>query len=287
MGRDVTFDYSIGNLITERFDDSNFASRGWYDLGGSFVLDSSNPHSGSNSLRFTYQMGNSLPDTGWSGRIKFVAVTQLYIEFWARYSTNWVGSGQTAQPHEWQFLTNLDGDFQGPANSHLSMLIEHNYQSGLVGRVGAQDHDNIDQSEIGNDITGTTELRGAHGCNGFLETTHTGSDCFDQGGGDFTNARRWDDSGVTISDANKDNWNKIGVFIKLNSISGGIGQEDGEIKYWLNGSSVMNHQGVVIRTGEHANMKFDQLLLLPFIGAGAPVTQSVWFDDLIIQDREP
>ena len=274
-------------LLIETFEDSSFAARGWYDIGGTFVLDSSNPHSGTNSVRFTWSAGNALPDNGWAGRIKFTATDQVYLEYWVRYSSNYAGSGQTFHPHEWHLMTDEDSDFVGPVGTRLTVYAETQYQGGIVARIAAGDNANVDQANIGVDLTGVTENRAANGCNGFLETSHTSTSCFDSGGGVFTHDRVWDDPGVSISDAEKTNWHRMGLFVKLNSVVGGIGQQDGVIQQTVDGVTTMDHRGVVIRTGQFPDMKFDQLLVAPFIGNGAPATQSVWYDDLTIRTNPP
>ena len=44
----------------------------------------------------------------------------------------------------------------------------------------------------------------------------------------------------------------------------------------------MEHTGVLFRTGEHPTMRFNQVFIGPYIGAGSPVTQTIWYDDLIV-----
>lgn len=274
-------------LFAESFEDSAFASRGWYDMGGVMaVLDPVNPHSGANAARFTWQSGQALPELGWRGRIKFTPTDQVYIEYWVRYSPNYIGSGQNFHPHEWIFFTNEDGDFVAPADTHLSSYVETQYDTNgnrLVQLAG--DALNIDQAQIGVDLTQVTELRGAHGCNGLLESTQSTLDCFDRGD-QFVNGRAWK-SGVVITDAIKTNWNKIGAFFKLNTLTGGKANLDGIQQMWLNDVLTLDFQGIVQRTGEFPNMLYQQLALVPFIGSGSPAVQSIYYDDLLIATQKP
>ena len=275
-------------FITETFEDSNFTSRGWYDMGGSPVIDPVNPHSGFGCVRFTWSPGNSLPDTGWAARRLFTPTDRVYIEYWVRFSSNWSGSGLVFNPHEWQIVTTEDSAFVGPASTRLTALVQSNYQSGIVGHILATDQVNIDNSNIGVDRTGVTEVRATQGCNGFLETTHTKTSCFDGGGGIFQNSREWHDTTVSISDAEKTNWHKVGAYFQLNTVSGGIGQQDGIIRYWVDDVLKMSHTGVVLRTGQYPNMLFNQLLMIPSMGSGgSPSTQSVWYDDLTVDANPP
>lgn len=272
-------------LLTETFEDTSFASRGWYD-GANFDLDFSDPFAGVAAADFTWQSGNASPDGG-SGRIPFVATDRCFVQTRIKFSANWEGSGSlTAHPHIFHLLTNQDSAFVGPNLTRLDILAEVSFVpgQGIVARFAASDSVNIDQGEVGNDITAITEQRGAHGCNGFLETTHTGTpDCF---GMPAFNGRRWDDTTISIIDSEKVNWHKIGWFVQLNTIVGGIGQQDGILRIWVDDVLKMDFTNVVLRTGEHSAMLFNQLLLAPFMNS-SPATQSLFLDDLVITRDAP
>ena len=273
-------------LFQEAFDDANLSSRGWYDLSAP-VISSVEAHSGAGSLETRYTLG-ATNTIGGALRVLFAPTETVYVSYWVKYSANWIGSGQTFQPHEFEIMTDVDGAFAPPANSHLSVEIEHNYQSGGIPILGATDSANIDQTQIGVDLTGITEVRSTQGCNGLLDNTHTPpADCFDSGGGFFQNGRRWLDSQVRFTDLIKNNWNQVEAYFQLNSILGGIGQADGVIRYWFNGVLTMEHLGVSFRTGQHPTMKFNQFLVAPFIGNGSPVDQTAWYDDLVIATNRP
>jgi hypothetical protein len=57
---------------------------------------------------------------------------------------------------------------------------------------------------------------------------------------------------------------------------------DGEIQYWYDGTLLIGHSNVVLRTGQHPDMKFNQLMIAPYIGDGSPVSQTMWVDELTI-----
>ena len=275
-------------LFSEDFNDSAFASRGWYDLAAPFVLDSVNPHSGASAARFTFQQGSTSAEISHVGRRLFTPTSQVYIEYWVRYSSNYIGSGQTFHPHEWLFLTNEDSAFVGPSSTRLSSYVETRYLNGNInGALAHTDNVNIDQANIGVDLTQITELRGANGCNGLLENTQSTVSCFDSGGGVFVGGRLWDTPGPIILDADKTNWNKIGAFFKLNTLSGGKANIDGVMQMFVNDILVLNFPNMVMRTGEFPNMLYEQLFLGPFIGTGSPVTQSIYYDDLLIATEKP
>lgn len=273
-------------LFEETFEDSNLAARGWYDLAAP-VVTSEESHAGLSSLEMHFNLG-SLITIGGSLRHLFTPTDRVYVRFWVKYSTNWVGSGQTFHPHEFMMITDEDGDFVGPNSTRLTAYIEHVVIGG-GGRptIGMTDQLNVDQDNVGVDLTEVTEIRAAHGCNGFLEFSHSTTSCFDSGGGVFTHDRNWNDSQVRFTDLIKNNWNKVEAYFQLNTILGGIGQQDGIIRYWFNDVLTIEHVGVVLRTGQFPDMKFNQMLVAPFIGAGSPVDQTIWYDDILVATARP
>jgi hypothetical protein len=51
---------------------------------------------------------------------------------------------------------------------------------------------------------------------------------------------------------------------------------------WIDGEPVIDHRDVVLRTGAHPDMRFNQFLMMPYYGPGVPHPQSIWIDDLRI-----
>jgi len=39
---------------------------------------------------------------------------------------------------------------------------------------------------------------------------------------------------------------------------------------------------VLMRTAQHADMKFNQFIIAPWIGDGSPIDQTFWLDDLVV-----
>jgi len=109
----------------ESFDDSNIEGRGWYDQP-EFNLDTTDfiGNSGS-SAKFTFLQGAIKPQKG-GGRIQFTPSEEVYLSYWVKYSTNYVGSQQRYHPHEFNFTTTEDHKYIGPAYTHLTTYIEHN-----------------------------------------------------------------------------------------------------------------------------------------------------------------
>ncbi len=269
-------------LFQDPFEDTNFSARGWYDIGGMF-LSTSEAHSGNSSLEFHLAQGASNP-AGRGARLLFNDSETIYLSYWVKYSANWVGSGDPFHPHEFQFVTNEDGQYVGPAFTNLTVLVEHNYQNGGIPVIAATDGANIDVNAVGQDLSGVTEDRSAHGCNGNTDGYPT--DCYAFGAGTYNNGKAFRAAQPTFLETQgagyKNDWNFVEAYIQLNTIQGGIGQTDGVVQYWFNGQLVIDHQNVLLRTGTHPTMAFNQFLVLPFIGSGSPVAQTMWIDDLTI-----
>ena len=275
-------------FFTEDFEDVNFGSRGFYD-NTSLTITSAEAHSGSSSLEVMFVQGATNPAWGLGTRHLFTETESVYLSYWVKYSTNWVGSGQSFHPHEFYFFTSEDGQFVSPAFNRLTAYVEHNYQSGGIPVLALQDAANIDVANVNVDLTGITETRSVAGCNG--DTDGFVTSCFAQGGGLYNNTKRWIANQPTFTDAPgvgfKNDWHFVEAFFQLNSIQNGIGLTDGIVRYWFDGTLVIEHQNVLLRTGAHPTMKFNQFLIGPFIGVGSPTTQTAWFDEVRVADRRP
>ncbi|MDZ7697234.1 MAG: hypothetical protein U5R49_10035 [Deltaproteobacteria bacterium] len=72
------------------------------------------------------------------------------------------------------------------------------------------------------------------------------------------------------------------AFIRLNSVIDGKGIADAVIKYWFDGNPILDKNNILLRTGAHPNMKFNQMLIAPYIGDGSPVEQTIWIENLTV-----
>jgi hypothetical protein len=278
-------------LFEERFEDGNFAGRGWYDIYSSQPSLSTDHITGStHSLQVNFTPGASTPTPNTSARHLFAPSSSVYLRYWVKYSTNWVGSGETFHPHEFHFLTTEDGDFAPLASDALTLYIEQNYQSnGGSASIGAQDARNIDLTRINQDLTNITENRAVSGCNGNPEPGVTG-DCY-QSGGAYYNGRTWRSAAPVFlpnpGPGYKADWHEIEVYFQLNSIVNGKAQPDGIAQYSIDGRMVIDRRNVYFRTGARPNMKFNQFIMAPYFGDGSPIAQTIWYDDLIVQTARP
>ena len=96
-----------------------------------------------------------------AARHLFTPSPTIYVSYWVRYSANWVGSGRPYHPHEFQIMSDLDGNYDGLSNSWLEAYIEQNYQNGGTPRLLIQDSKAINTS-LGTppiDLTRVTENR--------------------------------------------------------------------------------------------------------------------------------
>ena len=270
-------------LFQENFEDANLASRGWYD-NTSAVLSTTEHIAGSTaSAQYRFTQGATIPTSGNAQRHKFTPTSSVYISFYVKYSTNWVGSQHTYHPHEFYFMSTLDGDYDGPAFANLTLYLEHNYQNGGKPVMMMQDNKVINTSmgALPNNLVGVTENRSTSGCNGLAESNLDITSCY--------NAPPWANAkglmGPVTFQPNpgtgyKNNWNFVEAYYQLNTVVNGIGQADGIMQYWFNGTLVIDRHDILYRTGQHPTIQFSQFLIAPYIGDGSPVDQSMYIDNL-------
>lgn len=265
-------------LFNDPIEDSNFASRGWFD-NTNLVLsnDGATPDS-TQSIEYQFVQGATKPTNGGAIRRTFTASGSVYISYYVKYSSNWVGSQQTYHPHEFYLLTNQEGDWSGLAYTNLTTYIE---QNDLQPRIAIQDGVNVDTGNIDVNLVGVTENRSVAGCNGDGDGYGDG-ECY-LSGEDYRNGKYWD----STSTVSVDTWHRVEAFIKLNSIQEGVGVADGVIRYWLDGQLVLEREDIMLRTAQHADMLFDKIVIAPWIGDGSPLTQTMWVDDLTVGIENP
>lgn len=280
--RDTTTPAGGTVLLSEGFEDAAVAGRGWYDNTAP-AISAVEHHGGTGALEMAFAVGGSKPVKGGSLRHKFAPTDRVFLRYYVKYSANWVGSGVSYHPHEFHFVTNLDGDWVGPSATHLTTYIEHGYQNGGIPRLAMQDALNIDTTRVNVDLTSLTERRAAGGCNGQADGYTT--NCYQQGGQWF-NEKRWNAGQVAFSPTPgagyKNDWHKIEVYFQLNSIRSGTALSDGIAQYWFDDQLLIDHRNVQFRTGANPSMQFDQFLIAPWIGVGSPVAQTMWVDDVVV-----
>jgi hypothetical protein len=149
-------------LLAEGFDDTQFAGRGWYDFATTPAVTTADKRSGAGALQLQWSAGSTSPPMRVMRKL-FTATDRLYVSYWVKYSTNYVGSGKAYHPHEFNVLSSQDQDWDGLTFNYLNTYIEQNYQNGGIPRLAIQDSRMIDASRIGVNLTGVTENRGGRG----------------------------------------------------------------------------------------------------------------------------
>ena len=270
-------------LFEEDFENTNISSRGWYDNTTAQLSTTEHITGSAASAQYHFTAGASSPTSGGSQRHKFTPTSSVYVSFYVKYSTNWVGSGQAYHPHEFYILSTLDGDYDGPSNNFLDVYIEHNYQNGGRPRFAMQDNKSINTSmgAVPNNLIGTAENRSTSGCNGVIET-NIFSECYNAGSNWYNDKQL---TGPVTFQPNpgpgyKNDWNFVEAYFQLNTIVNGVTQADGVMQYWFNGTLIIDRHDIVFRTSYRPTLQFTQFIIAPYIGDGSPVDQYMWVDNL-------
>jgi uncharacterized protein YjdB len=269
-------------LFQEDFENANMASRGWYD-NTNVLLNTTEHVAGSTaSAQYRFTAGANNPTSGGAQRHKFTPTSSLYISYYVKYSANYVGSGQDYHPHEFYAMSNLDGDFDGPSSNYLTIYLEQNYQNGGRPTMAMQDNRSINTSmgSLPRNLIGVTENRSTAGCNGMSESNMY-SECFNSGG--WYNLKHLQGPVTFQPNAGpgyKGNWNFVEAYFQLNTVVGGVGQANGVMQYWFNGTLIIDRHDIMFRTGQRPTLMFTQFLIGPYIGDGSPVDQSMFIDNL-------
>ena len=277
-------------LLQEAFEDNALAARGWYDNPNPVITTAQHIPGSSSALEMHFLPGALTAVAGGAMRHLFSASPTLYVSFWVKYSTNWVGSGYPYHPHEFLVMSNQDGDYDGLANGWLVAYVEHNYQNGGLPRLSLQDSKAINTS-YGTppiNLIGITENRSVGGCNGVVESNVVIS-CFSfppwYNNKEVTAPQVWFQPNP--GPGYKGNWNHVEVYFQENSIVGGIGVADGVMQYWFNGTLAIDRHDILFRTGARPTIQFHQFVIAPYMGDGSPVDQYMWVDDLVVATSKP
>ena len=270
-------------LFEEDFENTSMSSRGWYD--NTKVLLSTTEHiaGSTSSSQYRFLPGATTPTIGSAQRHKFTPSNSFYLSYYVKYSANWVGSTKAYHPHEFYALSTLDGDYDGPSQNYLDVYVEQNYQNGGRPRLAVQDNKSVNYSygALPHNLVGVTENRSTGGCNGMSEANMF-SECFNFGSYWYNDKQI---TGPVVFQPNpgpgyKNNWNFVEAYFQLNTIVNGIGQANGVMQYWFNGTLIIDRHDILYRTGAHPTLQFSQFLIGPYIGDGSPVDQSMWIDNL-------
>src|SRR5258705_9413347 len=233
---------SSATFFTENFDNANFASRGWYDVTtGTIDSNIYSPAGGNSSLNIHWAAGAGTPTT--PRRHLFTTSDTVYLSFWMKLGTasvTWRGSGLNYHPHIFQLLTNADDDWIGPANTHLSMRVE---TSLFTPNINFQDSLRLNTGQLNVNLLGTSTNHAIAGGNG----VQSGS-----GATSWNDGEWWNDANYKAASAafTNNTWHHVEFYVAMNSISGGLPQANGILKYWVDGSLVINRNSMDLRTAQ-------------------------------------
>lgn len=280
-----------GNLIfSESFDSAINQTNGWVD--GSLLAIDSNGYNGP-CAKLSWAAGAQQPTNITTIRRDLGAGrNQLYVEFYVKFDTGWRGSAQNYHPHIMWIRGNDDytaGIWDGPAYAYQNNYIE--FQSDTTSPYNVrpvwfvQDGKRVNTS-YGTppiDISGQTETRSVGKCNGIKSGAYQGTynDCYNISGSQWWSQLGWKSSDTAIPFGT---WKKVAYAIKLNSVSNGIGNADGEVRVWIDGTEIMHQTNVIIRPGSDSDDSLRQFAIAPYIGDGAPVAETMYIDELRVYD---
>ena len=239
-------------LLSETFDDNQLDKRGWYD--GSSSRISGNSMHGTGCIEYEWIKGVQQVQGSSPQRHLIKPVEEFYIRYYLKLSKGWQWTGVNYHPHLTHFLTTDNGEFDGPAATHLTLYIEP--VNGKL-RLAAQDIQNE------RTVHGLTQGPLKGGYNGML----------------------YDGKDVVFND---DQWHCIEAYFKLNSLDlkKDVPVSDGIVRGWFDGKMVIDHTDVILRSTDFPNMKFNQFIMAPYFGPGLlNNAQKLWIDELVISNK--
>lgn len=242
-----------GLLFSESFNDANLATRGWYD-GTKWTITPQGAFQGNGCIQFHWNDRTSTPMGAPGIRHLFTPSDVVYLRFYIKLGPNWGWTGKNWHPHLTHFITTENDPNCGPAATHLTVYVEP--VNGKL-RLSTQDIQNKDAPH------GLTQgpLRGGY------------------------NEQIWDSQEVLFND---EQWHCVEGMFKLNSVDVATGKwnADGEARGWFDGKLVIERTGVIFRSVDFPNMKFNQFLLAPYFGPGLlPHAQTLWIDELAVSTQ--
>lgn len=240
-------------LFTESFEDDQLPKRGWYDGTKLKLVDGGVR---GKCVEYHWPKGGTTPDTSSGMRHLFEPTETVYLKAHIKLSKGWGWTGRDYHPHLMHFMTTENGQWHGPAASHLTVYIEP--QEGKL-RLAAQDIQNKDKPR------GLTQGPIKGGYNGRM---------FDSAKPLFT----------------EDRWHCVEALYTLNSLDlkADKPNADGVVRGWVDGELVIDRTDVVLRSTDFPRMRFNQFLLTPYFGPGLlPHEQTLWIDELIVGTARP
>lgn len=255
-------------LLAEDFEHG--LGRDWYDNRALSIVETA---PGSHAAEFRFPPGASVPASGGTTRRAFAEAEAVRIAYRIRYSPEWRTAERGRPLVQCLVMTNADGRFAVPSQSHLTCSIGID---GTTPFVSLQDALNLDAARIGADLSLITEQRAVAGGNA-LPLPGAEGGAFRRDGGGFGNVMRFPvPGGGALGD-----WQHVEVRLRLNRIVDGKAVADGRVEYLLDGRPVLGRSDVLFRTAQHPGMRFNQFIMGPWLD-GSPTERAFWIDDLSV-----
>lgn len=241
-----------GILFRESFEDSDLATRGWYDASRLRIVGGA--AAGRGCIEYEWTEGQQKVQGSSGARHLFEPTDEVALRFYLKLSKGWGWSGRNYHPHLTHFLTTENSKWHGPAASRLTLYVE---PVGGKLRLAAQDIQNASMPH------GLTQgpLKGGY------------------------NGKFYDSDEVLFDD---DQWHCVEAYFKLNTLDLAHDRpnRDGIVRGWFDGRLVIEHTDVVLRSTDFPAMKFNQFLMAPYFGPGLlPHAQKLWIDELAVGTR--
>lgn len=237
-------------IFREPYQDTNWGSRGWYDFPElpefDLPLVSDPAFEGSTlAAEYAWAAGDQYPNgTNQAMRLSITATNTLYVSYWVKYENGYQGSQTTFHPHEFQILTTASGAYRG-------------FNQAAQNEVAIL----IEQGDGPGGIGGELYPRMIYARQAVPN-------------GQYYRASSQISTGV---------WHKVEAFVKLNTMTGSVGNADGIFRYWLDGVQLLNHTDVVILDGAVLQgALMNQFAIPPYIGVTSPINQTYKLDHLVL-----
>ncbi len=278
-------------LLSEGFEDASLGERDWYDFSG-LELTQEEPLNGRSSFFCQFEVGRVDCVGGRPGRHLFEPQEAVFASYWVRYSDDHRASG------ELYFLSTEDPPVIGTIFSHLALAVG---QSEGFPLVSSEDGPNVDPGCVefpSGDVAGCDggalsdydfgEARSVSGCNGVSgDPSEVSCSEEPQTASGYVSRRQWVAvrQGFSLEPGRryKGAWHLVELYVRLNTIQGGKGMADGAFRYWLDGELFLARDSLIWRTAQYPELKFNQLLIVPWVDPGNSVPQRLWIDELVLR----
>jgi hypothetical protein len=261
----LAFAAEPGALFAERFDDAKLGQRQWYDF--TTIRIAGDAAAGNGCLEYEWVDDEDSVQGSSPMRRLFEPTDRVYVRFDLKLSKGWGWSGRSYHPHLVNILTTENGQWHGPAASHLTLYIEP--VAGKL-RLAAQDIQNKDAPH------GLTQGPLKGGYNGKF---------YDSDEAVFLAPTRRASEGAAI-----EGWHRVEAYFQLNTLDLAADKpnKDGIVRGWFDGKLVVEHTDVVLRSTDFPKMRFNQFFLGPYFGPGLlPHSQKLWVDELVVARERP